>query len=140
MQIRAPTTAPHIGPGTFSDVYKSAVEVVRPDHLSLAFLASRIDYTRVPIPDPHEKPKSFAEANRKGPIIPTERNPADGSARNEHLAKIVKEKMTRIYPKLASKKFPEKKAEDEGEEESGDNEYSIKKKKSFVFKKVKKIV
>lgn len=141
MQLPPSTTAPHVGPGTFTKAYTPAVVVKNPDQLSLAFLTSRLDYTRAPLPDATEKLKSFAEVNKKGPIFSTERTSSDNaSARNRHLTNIVKEKLQRIYPKLASKKFPSNSEEDGEDGDNGNNnndneEYGNTRKKNFVYKR-----
>ncbi len=108
MEIPKTTSAPHIGPGSFADAIKPAIEVYRPDLNSLAFLSSRLWPVRPPMPEFSEKIPSFAEANRRGPLFPTERSADGPDPRNQHMATVVKEKMTQIYPRLAKKKFPEK--------------------------------
>jgi hypothetical protein len=57
-------------------------------------------------PDTFQRVKSFTETHRKGPIFSDEiRSAGPGEGRSRHLKKLVKEKMTRIYPRLATKKF-----------------------------------
>ncbi len=145
MKIPNPTTAPHVGPGTFSDAYKPAIEVKRPDFPSYAFISYKPSHHRPASPDTFLPIPKFTEVHRKGPVFSEEVKQDAADSRNRFLQKIVKEKMTKIYPKLAAKKFPEKTASIDDEEDtqgfgSMDSEdYSIKKKKSFVFKATKKI-
>lgn len=102
-----PTTSPaHIGPGSFPNAYPSSVAVYRPDLPSVAFLSNREWVVRPASPEPHLKLKSFAEANQKGPIFPNEKSANGPDPRNQHMANLVKNKMTQIYPRLAKKKFP----------------------------------
>jgi hypothetical protein len=104
MEIPKTVSAAHIGPGSFPNAYKPAVIVNRPGHPSLAFLSGRTVSVRDAVPDSLDIPQPFAMVNRKGPTIGNEKAPGVGG-RNEHLAKIVKDKMTKIYPRLANVKF-----------------------------------
>jgi hypothetical protein len=101
-------TAPHVGPGTFKP-HKPAIEIKEAEKPSYAFLSYNPPFRRDHSPDTFQRITSFSELHRKGPTIND--IPKDVSltvvpdSRNKHLQTLVKEKMTRIYPKLAVKKF-----------------------------------
>jgi len=102
-----PTTASHVGPSTY-DHHKPAIAVKEPHKPSYAFLSYNPPFTRDPSPDTFQRVASFSELHTKGPIFSEELKATAvqaGEGRNRHLQKIVKEKMTKIYPKLAEKKF-----------------------------------
>jgi DNA-binding protein len=106
MQLPEPMTAPHIGPGAFQNAFKPAIEIKSPDKYSLAFMTYNPPFQRNASPDTFQRVKSFTETHRKGPIFSDEiRSAGPGEGRSRHLKKLVKEKMTRIYPRLATKKF-----------------------------------
>eukprot|EP01040_Poterioochromonas_malhamensis_P009467 gene9467-10281_t len=107
LDIPLPTTAPHVGPGTFNH-HKPAVAVKDPDRLSVAFLSPKPPLPRQSSPDTFMRVPSFAELHTKGPFfseVVKESSMGEGDSRNRHLQNIVVEKMTQIYPKLAEKKF-----------------------------------
>jgi hypothetical protein len=101
-------TAPHVGPGAFKP-YKPAIEIKEAHKPSYAFLSYNPPFQRDHSPDTFQRVTSFSELHRKGPIIND--IPKDVAltvvpdSRNKHLQALVKEKMTRIYPKLAVEKF-----------------------------------
>jgi hypothetical protein len=56
-------------------------------------------------PQTFQRVKSF-KTHRKGPIFSDEiRSAGSGEGRSRYLRKLMKEKMKRIYPRLATKKF-----------------------------------
>ena len=102
MEIRPTTSPDHIGPGSFN--FPTAIEVVRPDQNSLAFLRDRVMPTRPARLELTERIKPFAEQHTNGPIF----NKHGVVKGNPHMQNLVKTKMTQIYPRLAKKKFPPK--------------------------------
>lgn len=101
MEIPVPTSGT-IGPGAFPGADTHSLVVRNPDRPSHFILRGRPDDTRTPLPDLTEPIKSFAERHRAGPIF--EKHSVGGG--NVVLQQIVRNKMTKIYPKLAKSKFP----------------------------------
>jgi hypothetical protein len=100
-----PTVSPdHIGPGSFPGAFKPSVVISNPDKPSHTFLRERKFHIPHTFGDELVAVKPFAEVNPKGPIFNKEGEKFD---KNAQLVKIVKDKMTKIYPQLARKKFVE---------------------------------
>lgn len=97
-----PTSGTEIGPGSFPGAYAEAIEIKYPDRPSHFILRGRPDDTRPAIPELTEPMLTFAERHRSGPIF--EKQKVGGG--NVVLQAIVKDKMEKIYPKLAKTKYP----------------------------------
>jgi hypothetical protein len=101
-----PTTSPdHIGPGNFGypGHFHTSVSVHEPHRNSYTFLRQRSFSTRQALPDNEAELKTFAEGHPKGYVFSK-----DGAAfdANANLARIVREKMDALYPRLARRQFP----------------------------------
>jgi len=103
MEIPVPTSGVNIGPGSFPGAHATSLVVVQPDRPSHFILRGRPQHVRRPVPDLTEPVLPFAERHKSGPIF--DKHVISGG--NVVLAAIVKERMTKIYPKLAEKKFPD---------------------------------
>eukprot|EP01035_Chromulina_nebulosa_P025244 gene25244-32940_t len=98
-----PTVSPeYIGPGSFPGAFPPAVVIKEPHKPSLSFQRERKFYVPPALGDSCVVIKPFAEANTAGPIFNKEGASFD---KNAQLAKIVREKMEQIYPRLAVRKF-----------------------------------
>lgn len=98
-----PTVSPeHIGPGSFPGAFPPGIVIHEPHKPSYTFQRERKFYVPPAHGDSVVAIKPFSEANPAGPIFTKQGASFD---KNAQLAKIVKEKMQQIYPRLARKKF-----------------------------------
>lgn len=102
MEIPVPTSGTEIGPCSFPGAHVQAIQIKNPDRPSHFILRGRPSAVRPPVPALTEEMKSFAELHQSGPVF--EKNSVGGG--NVVLQEIVKQKMKKIYPKLADQKFP----------------------------------
>ena len=102
MEIVPPTSGTEIGPGSFPGAWKDSIEIKEKDKVSYYMLRGRKPEIREPAPDLLDGIKPFSAVHRKGPTFDKQ----GMSTGNLVLQTIVKEKLSKIYPKLAKEKFP----------------------------------
>lgn len=102
MEIPVPTSGTEIGPCSFPGAHIEAIQIKQPDRPSHFLLRGRPSDVRAPAPDLTQQMKSFSETHQSGPIF--EKHIVGGG--NVVLQAIVKQKMQKIYPKLADQKYP----------------------------------
>ena len=102
MEIPVPTSGVHGGPGAFPGAHPESIHIKNPHKPSHFLRGGRPSDLRKPMPDLTEQVIPFAERHKKGPTF--DKHIIGGG--NVVLQGIVKEKMKKIYPKLADQKFP----------------------------------
>lgn len=98
MEIPVPTSGELGGPGAFPGAFKSSVSLK-----NLKIHTRERDFpVKQALPEVMEKFKLFSEVHTRGPFV----EQSGKSSKNAHMEKLVKDKLTQVYPRLAKKKFP----------------------------------
>lgn len=102
MEIPVPTSGAGGGPGAYPGVEEPSIVVKDPHLQSRPFRQERQFHVRQAMPPLTQPYPRFSEVHRSGPLLQV----GVTEGKSAWMQSLVKQKMAKIYPRLAKKKFP----------------------------------